>query len=150
MEYIELIKDENRDDILSEIRVCCPNNDLHELAVLKEKLEAVGVGFRVGKTKNGSNMLVFDFEDVNCKVNRTRNAGRKPEKMDEKYNDCTVYGLKEMLKTMKKVDIIKELGCPKSTFYRVLKNIEAKNIDIYGPLDVDLECDRNSIWEYTN
>ena len=44
---------------------------------------------------------------------------------------------------MKISEIIKELGCPKATFYRILKNIEADERD-------NLMSGRESIWNYTS
>ena len=73
----------------------------------------------------------------------TRNAGRKKDfTMNERYKNCTISELKIKLESgMKKSDIIAELGCPRSTFYRILKNIE--NINVY-------KMGEDSIWLYTN
>ena len=73
-----------------------------------------------------------------------RGAGRKKDyTMQERYKDCTISELKEKLKIMKKVDIMKELGCPKATFYRILKNIKA--VDAFD----DEDTANTSIWWYT-
>lgn len=119
---------------------------LNELAAMAEQLEKVGVSLEISRKENTETGVSYDF--VVLKVNEeryqsviTRHAGRKAD-FDRKYDTygkCTVAELQEKLKTMKKTDIAKELGCPRMTLYRILRNISENNPDA-----------DTSIWHYTS
>ena len=72
--------------------------------------------------------------------------------MGKRYKECTVSELKAKLESgMKKSEIIAELGCPKATFYRILKNIKERDEacikDEPENLNGNADC---SIWIYTS
>ena len=82
----------------------------------------------------GTDILSFSIHKETYEKVVNRNAGRKKDyHMNERYQSCTVAQLEEKMKKMKKQDIILELGCPKMTFYRILKNInwEEKEVSIW-------------------
>lgn len=140
MERVEiaLVKDEKKpsitwhDDYISVICEISEQN-IHELAVLKEYLEKVGIMVNAVRYP-GTDILSFSIHKETYEKVVNRNAGRKKDyHMDERYKSCTVAQLDAKMKTMKKQDIINELGCPKMTFYRILKNIDwdAKDMSIW-------------------
>lgn len=115
----------------------------HKLAVLKECLSKVGIEL----TANRGEMCDYlnfriDFEKFDKITGR--NAGRKKDRtMKDRYKPCTVSQLKTKLSQgMKKSEIIQELGCPKPTFYRILKHIDRLNWD----WEFLQDC---SIWDFT-
>ena len=122
------------------------DKNLDELAALSKLMERVGVSVEVNRNKNPETGLSYDF--IVMKVNKeqyrnavTRKAGRKPDfdKKYDRYGKCTVRELQEKLKTMTKSDIAKELGCPRMTLYRILRNISENKPD-----------PDTSIWHYTS
>ena len=145
LDKIELIKDENREDEVNWVSISCKSYDVHELAVLKEALQNVGIELSLSKINN-SDILMFSLHHYKEKT--SRNAGRKKDySMHSKYKECTVSELKMRLLTMKKSEIIKDLGCPKSTFYRILNNLKERECIFDGE---DAFMDNDSIWLYTN
>lgn len=112
--------------------------EIHDLAVLKEYLDKVGIEMNLSKYPSGYT-LSFGIDKNEYDRVVKRNAGRKKDyDMADRYKDCKVSELKKKLKTMKKTEIIKELGCPKTTFYRLLKVL---------PIDEDW-ADDCSIWNF--
>ena len=122
--------------------------EMNTLAHLAEILSKVGVEIQVKHFSEdlNSNLVSFnvDYETFNKTTNR--GAGRKKDhKMSERYKECTVSELKMKLDSgMKKIDIIKELGCPGMTFYRILKKIEEDDIFNW---EGGQDC---SIWLFTS
>ncbi len=119
---------------------------LDELAFFADKLEKIGISLEITRKKNTENGIGYDF--VVMKLNEekyrsatTRHAGRKAdfEEKYDKYGKCTVEELMEMLKTMSKTDVAKELGCSRMTLYRILNNISKRN-----------PAGDTSIWHYTS
>ena len=119
---------------------------LDELAFFADKLEKIGISLEITRKKNTENSIGYDF--VVMKLNEekyrsatTRHAGRKAdfEEKYDKYGKCTVDELREMLKTMSKTDVAKELGCSRMTLYRILNNISMRN-----------PAGDTSIWHYTS
>ena len=120
-------------------------NKLDELAVMEEILQKFGVSIEVKRYEStgtsGYDIVTMKVDEKQYKKATTRHAGRKAnfsEKYD-KYNACTVKELQEKLQTMTKTKIAEELGCPRMTLYRILKNIEQQSPD--GSV---------SIWHYTS
>lgn len=139
---IPLVKDEKKalsnyhDDYISVICEISEQN-IHELAILKEYLGKVGITVNAVRYPQ-TDILSFSIQKETYEKVVNRNAGRKKDyNMNKRYKSCTVAQLDEKIKTMKKQDIINELGCPKMTFYRILKNI-------------DWEAKDMSIWEFTS
>ena len=119
---------------------CNIPKDTHELAVLKELLGKVGITMSASHGSY-SDMLSFRIDYETFDKVTSRGAGRKKDiTMKNRYKECTVAELKEKLKTMKKSEIIEDLGCPSMTFYRILKNI---NLDDESDQDM-------SIWHFTS
>ena len=117
--------------------------EVHKLAVLKECLFKVGIELTAdrGEVCDYLNFAI-NFEKFDKITGR--NAGRKKDKtMKDRYKPCTVSQLKMKLNQgMKKSEIIQELGCPKPTFYRILKHLDGLNWD----WEFLQDC---SIWEFT-
>lgn len=139
---IALVKDEKKelstlnDDYISVICEISEQN-IHELAVLKEYLGKVGIMVNAVRYPQ-TDILSFSINKETYEKVVNRNAGRKKDyHMNERYKSCTVTQLEEKMKIMKKQAIINELGCPKMTFYRILKNIDWEKKDM-------------SIWEFTS
>jgi len=119
---------------------------LNELAMMADMLETVGITLEITRRKNEETNLKYDF--VVIKVNeekyhsaKTRHAGRKAD-FDRKYDmygKCSVAELEEKLKTMKKTEIAKELGCSRMTLYRIINNISERE-----------PAKDTSIWHYTS
>jgi len=119
---------------------------LNELAKMADMLETVGITLEITRRKNEETNLKYDF--VVIKVNeekyhsaKTRHAGRKAD-FDRKYDmygKCSVAELEEKLKTMKKTEIAKELGCSRMTLYRIINNISERE-----------PAKDTSIWHYTS
>ena len=128
--------------------ICHISEDgIHELATLKDYLLKVGISMRATRYES-ADILTFMIDKEKYEKVVKRGAGRKKDySMEEKYKKCTVSELKKMLETMKKSDIIKELECPKRTFYNILNNIkEAEEF-----LDAEYEQGYDpSIWDYTS
>lgn len=123
------------------------DDDTHDLAVLKEYLEKVGISMRATRY-DVTDILFFSIDKEKYDKVVKRRAGRKKDyHLAEKYKECKVSELREMLKTMKKCEIIKELGCPKRTFYNILKNIE--EAEDYIACENERGYDP-SIWDYTS
>lgn len=121
-------------------------NSLDELAVLAEMLEKVGISVEISKKCREETGLLYDF--IVLKVNEDkyrsamgRHAGRKADfnKKYDTYGKCTVAELEEKLRTMKKTEIAKELGCSRMTLYRIINNISERN----PAKDI-------SVWHYTS
>jgi len=100
----------------------------------------------ITRNQNPETGLSYDFivmkvDEEQYKAALTRKAGRKPDfkKKYDMYGKCTVGELQERLKTMTKSDIARELGCPRMTLYRILKNIAENHPD-----------SETSIWHYTS
>lgn len=119
---------------------------LDELAFFADKLEKIGISLEITRKNNTEKGIGYDF--VVMKLNEekyrsvmTRHAGRKAdfEEKYDKYGKCTVDELREMLKTMSKTDVAKELGCSRMTLYRILNNISKRN-----------PSGDTSIWHYTS
>lgn len=119
---------------------------LDELAVLAKRLERVGISLEITRKNNKESGLGYDF--IVLKVNEekyqssmTRHAGRKADfdQKYDKYGKCTVRELEEKLKSMKKTDIAKELGCSRMTLYRIINNISKR-----------CPAGETSIWHYTS
>lgn len=146
---IELVKDENKDDRIDHIAIAChiPDDKIHELAILNEHLERVGISIRVTR-HDVTDILSFKINNESYKKATCRGAGRKKDHdMAARYKECSVAELKVKLSTMKKSEIIKELGCPKATFYRILKNLKAYESDYDNPPSW---IEKDSIWIYTS
>ena len=119
---------------------------LDELAVISEMLEKAGISLVVERYETETIGTGFDYVIFKTNVEQyeevmTRHAGRKPnfaEKYD-KYGKCTVAELQEKLGTISKTKLAEELGCPRMTLYRIIKNIEKMNPD--GDM---------SIWHFTS
>jgi len=123
------------------------DDNIHELAVLKEYLEKVGIRMRATRY-DITDILFFSIDKEKYDKVVKRGAGRKKDyHLAEKYKECKVSELKEMLKTMKKCEIIKELGCPKRTFYNILKNIEEEEAYIAYEKEQGYDL---SIWNFTS
>ena len=148
MEEVKLVKDENREEETESVAMTVNHPDVHELAVLKEKLGAVGVKMSLVMDRGSDHgVLIFGFRDEYVR-NKTRCAGRKKDyKMEQRYKECTVSELKMKLKTMKRCDIIAELGCPKTTFYRIINKLKELECDFENE---DSLVDDVSIWIYTS
>lgn len=123
------------------------DNEIHNLAVLKNCLEKIGITMNAQRYEEWDTLsFKINFETFNKITNR--GAGRKKDySMEKRYKECKVSELKMKLETMKKCDIITELGCPKTTFYRILKNIEEDKtyIDFEKKMGID-----PSIWDFTS
>lgn len=130
-------------DSYSVVTCTIADDEIHKLAVLKECLAKVGIDMSAQRYEECDTLsFEIDFETFNKVTNR--GAGRKKDySMDERYKQCTVSELKKKLDTMKKCDIIKELGCPKATFYRILNNIEKDK----GVIESEPNM---SIWHFTS
>lgn len=114
---------------------------MHKLAVLKDCLNKVGIKMEAVRS-DCTDLLTFKIDFDTFEKVTNRGAGRKKDyDMGKKYKECTVGELKEKLKTMKKSEIAEELGCPRMTLYRILKNMESS-------LSADL--DTMSIWFFTS
>lgn len=140
---IALVKDESKNPEKTYVSVACKfiPESIHELAILKELLEKVGIRVHASHAEE-IDMDILGFSINYDTYNKIvyRKAGRKKDCcMESRYQSCTVSELKLKLKTMKNTEVIKELGCPKATFYRILKNIEGRR----GIGD-------RSIWEFTS
>lgn len=137
----------NRGSLMANLacRIREDSDSMHRLAVLKECLDKVGIemtAVRYEDEKTDVLSFKIDFETFS-KVTQ-RGAGRKKDySMSERYKKCTVSELKTKLESMKKCEIIEELGCPKATFYRILKNIAAAEVK-------NLVNGNDSIWYYTS
>ena len=125
-----------------------PLNDasLEELSVMTELLKKVGVTLETSRKSNATLGLTYDSITIRLdkeKYNEvlTRHAGRKAdfEGKYDMYGKCTVAELKDRLKTSSKTKIAQELGCPRMTLYRIIKNIELRN-----------PAGDISIWHYTS
>ena len=119
---------------------------LDELAAFANLMERVGISVDITRNQNPETGLSYDFivmkvDEEQYKAALTRKAGRKPDfnKKYDMYGKCTVGELQERLKTMTKSDIARELGCPRMTLYRILKNIAENHPD-----------PETSIWHYTS
>ena len=121
-------------------------NSLNELAMISDLLNKVGISLEISRKTNSETKLNYDF--VVLKVNEekyhaaiTRHAGRKSdfERKYDAYGKCTVADLEEKLKTMKKTEIARELGCSRMTLYRIINNISERN-----------PAKDTSIWHYTS
>ena len=146
---IELVKDENKEDRIDYITIACsiPDDQIHELAILNEHLERVGISLKVTRYE-GTDILGFKINNESYKKATCRGAGRKKDhNMAARYKECSVAELKVKLGTMKKSEIIKELGCPKATFYRILNNLK---VDGCNMENIDSLFDDDSIWIYTS
>ena len=118
--------------------------DMDTLAHFAELLSKVGVELKVKHTPHGNIVSFFiNYETFNKTV--TRKAGRKKDyAMGNRYKPCTVSELKAKLESgMKNLQIIEELGCPKSTFYKILNNLK-KDENLFDHIKDD------SIWDYTS
>lgn len=100
-------------------------------------LDKVGVSLDLSAT-HGHKMLSISIDYDTYNRVTGRGAGRKKDPdMADRYRPCTVSKLNKLLNSgKKKSEIIEYLGCPKMTFYRILKNMEG------APA-------RASIWDYT-
>ena len=140
---IALIKNEEEKTDKSYVSVACKliPDSIHGLAILKELLEKVGIELFASHDESiNMDILTFKINYETYNKMLSRKAGRKKDCcMESRYKPCTVSELKMKLKTMKNTEIIKELGCPKATFYRILKHIEGRR----GIGD-------RSIWEFTS
>lgn len=121
--------------------------DLQSLSLLKEILSKSGatldVTHNIQRDGTEYNSIYIYMNEDKVAVKTTRNAGRKQQLFKNgKYKECTVSELKMKLESgMKKTEIINELGCPKATFYRILKNLGE---------DIEHEdVQMHSIWIYT-
>ena len=119
-------------------------NTAHDLACLNSLLNEVGISLSLKhKTMDGyrCDLLCISL-DTNAYIQKTnRHAGRKvTANKHGLYTECTVSELKEMLDTMKQREIIEHLKCPKSTFYRILRNLREQG---------NWENNQLSIWYYT-
>lgn len=143
-ENIELKRKAGREDKDYATVICKVVDDhIHDLAVLKEYLDKVGINMSLSRYDT-TDILSFSIDNDTYNKMVKRGAGRKKDyTMRERYEECTVSELKTKLETMKRVDIIKELGCPKATFYRILKNI--KKYNSFANADEA----NTSIWYYT-
>lgn len=119
---------------------------LNELAMIADMLKTVGITLEITRRKNEDTSLTYDF--IVLKVNeeryhsaKTRHAGRKADfdKKYDMYGKCSVAELEEKLKTMKKTEIAKELGCSRMTLYRIINNISERE-----------PAKDTSIWHYTS
>ena len=118
---------------------------LEELSELAEKLKKAGVSLSITRyetteSESGYDIMQFQVDEEQFLSVTTRHAGRKPDfsaKYD-KYKKCTVQQLREKLQTMSKTKIAEELGCPRMTLYRIIKNIEKMEPD-----------ETMSIWHFT-
>ena len=122
--------------------------DLTTLAFLKEILSKfdieLDVTHHIYDEKHAYDSVFIHYKRENMLKKATRNAGRKKDfEMAYRYKECTVSELKMKLDSgRKKSDIIAELGCPRTTFYRILRNLGKEiDLDLYGS---------DSIWMYTN
>jgi len=122
------------------------DKNLDELAAFANLMERVGISVDITRNQNPETGLSYDFivmkvDEEQYKAALTRKAGRKPDfnKKYDMYGKCTVGELQEKLKTMTKSDIARELGCPRMTLYRILKNIAENHPD-----------PETSIWHYTS
>jgi len=122
------------------------DSNLDELAVISGMLEKIGISLEISRKTNAETNFNYDF--IVIKVNeekyhaaKTRHAGRKAD-FDRKYDEygkCTVAELEEKLKTMKKTEIARELGCSRMTLYRIMHNISERE-----------PAKDTSIWHYTS
>ena len=133
MAKIELKKQSKLRYMAKDIFIPChihadDEDEIHKLAVLKECLEKVGIELTVDTADEEGmrDYLMFKIDFDKFDTATSRRAGRKKDyTMDKRYKSCTVAELKEKLdKGMKKTEIMRELGCPKPTLYRIIKNLD--------------------------
>ena len=120
--------------------------NLDELAAISEMLDKAGISIEISRTDNDAVGMEYDF--ITIKVNKerykkamSRHAGRKADfnKKYDTYGRCTVAEIQEKLLSTTKTKIAEELGCPRMTLYRILKNIAKMEPD-----------GKMSIWHFTS
>ena len=133
--------------IESYFRIPCSvdKNSLTSIGKLKAFIEPVGIKMQVIQEEDDDGVLQgymrFSVDVRKYRRMTNRGAGRSCSRtMVKKYKRCKVSELKVKLQTMKKSEIIAELGCPKSTFYRILKNINLNSS----------QYDKRQIWDFTS
>ena len=121
----------------------------NELALLQALLKKVGIELCAFEYAESDTLLLtfrIDLTTYNRKT--TRKAGRKISynKVQERgYSPCTIGELRERLKAKpQKTTLAAELGCPRITLYRIIKNLDAE--DWY---EGDDYLQTRSIWNYT-
>jgi len=118
---------------------------IQDLAYLNSMLKEVGVELELKNIKRDNyehNIMSIRFNSDTYISKTTRHAGRPVDANKHgNYRECSVMELQEMLKTMKHDEIIKELRCPRATFYRILRTL--RELD-------DWEGNTSSIWYYTS
>jgi len=140
-------KPESRISNYTSVTCSISEDSAQELAILKDYLYKVGISVKATRYES-TDVLTFIIDKEKYDKVVKRGAGRKKDyKLEEKYKKCTVSELKKMIETMKKSDIIKELGCPKRTFYNILNNI--KEAEEFLDAEYEQGCDP-SIWDYTS
>lgn len=124
--------------------------NLQELALLKDLLEKVGIQVKAyDYTDSNSLALSFNIDYSKYNTATTRKAGRKfsyNKEQEHGYAPCTVEELHERIKTNpNKSALAAELGCHRTTLYRILKKLEDnkwyEDDDYYR---------KRSIWSHTS
>lgn len=98
---------------------------------LNEILNRCGIKFKVNTEYECPVMTVAIDYDTYCRVTCRRSGKKKNYRKAEKYRlDPTVGEVIKMRETMTQAKIIETIGCPKATYYRTWKILQA-NPEVY-------------------